>query len=238
MSDVTIVYRLVVRLLVSRGRLIALGAVGAIAVLLGVVVHAGGADVDKGTAIYRVVDNYCLGVLAPVVALVFASAALGNPAEDGTLVYLWLKPVERWRVVVGALAATLSVSLPLVVVPAVLAAAFSGVGHGIVAGAAAAATLAVVAYTTVFLGLGLKVKRALVWGLAYVLIWEGAVARTGRGAARLAIHVYARSVLARMASRPAPKLAIAPFTSVFVPLAVAGVAIALATRLLRRAEVA
>jgi ABC-2 type transport system permease protein len=232
------VYRLMLRLLVTRARLAALIAVGAIAILLGAVVRAGGADVDKGKAIYDVLDGYCLGVLAPVVALVFASAALGDPAEDGTLVYLWLKPVARWRVTVAALAASLTVALPLVVVPSVIAAGASGVGHGIVGAAFAATLLSVLTYTTVFLGLGLKVKRALVWGLAYVLIWEGAVARTGRGAARLAIHVYARSVLARLAERPKPKLAIAPFTSVFVPLVVAALAVALAVRLLNRAEVA
>jgi len=232
------VYRLSLRLLVTRGRLAALVAVGAVAILLGGVVRAGGADVDKGKAVYDVLDAYCLGVLAPIVALVFASAALGDPAEDGTLVYLWLKPVARWQIVVGALAASLTVALPLVVVPSVVAAEASGVGHGVVGAAAAAGTLSVLAYTTIFLGLGLKVKRALVWGLAYVLIWEGAVARTGRGAARLAVHVYARSVLARMADRPEPKLAIAPFTSVFVPLVVAALAVVLAIWLLTRAEVA
>jgi ABC-2 type transport system permease protein len=235
---ISTVYRLSLRLLVTRGRLVALVAVGAVAVLLGVVVRAGGAEVDKSKAVYDVIDGYCLGVLAPVVALVFASAALGDPAEDGTLVYLWLKPVARWRVVVGALVASLSVALPLVVVPSVVAAAVSGVGHGVVGAAVAASALSVVAYTTIFLGLGLKVKRALVWGLAYVLIWEGAVARTGRGAARLAVHVYARSVLVDLSHRPKPKLVIAPFTSVFVPLVVAAVAVVVATRLLARAEVA
>jgi ABC-2 type transport system permease protein len=234
---ISTVYRLALRLLVTRGRLIALVTVGAIAVLLGAVVRAGGAEVDKSKAVYDVIDGYCLGVLAPVVALVFASAALGDPAEDGTLVYLWLKPVARWRVVVGALAASLSVALPLVVVPTVVAAALSGVGHGVVGAAVAASVLSVVAYTTIFLGLGLKVKRALVWGLAYVLIWEGAVARTGRGAARLAVHVYARSVLVDLSHRPKPKLVIAPFTSVFVPLVVAAVAVVVATRLFARAEV-
>ncbi len=232
------VYRLSLRLLVTRGRLAALIAVGAVAILLGAVVRAGGADVNKGKAIYDVIDGYCLGVLAPVVALVFASAALGDPAEDATLVYIWLKPIARWRVVVGALAASLTIALPLVVLPTVVAAGASGVGHGVVGAAVAASLLSVVAYTTIFLGLGLKVKRALVWGLAYVLIWEGAVARTGRGAARLAVHVYARSVLVDLAHRPKPKLVIAPFTSVFVPVVVAVLAVLLATRLLARAEVA
>ena len=40
-------------------------------------------------------DSYGLSLLIPVVALVFASAALGYLAEDGTLVYLWLRPLAR-----------------------------------------------------------------------------------------------------------------------------------------------
>ena len=31
-----------------------------------------------------------------------ALAALGDMREDGTLVYLWLRPMDRWAIVVGA----------------------------------------------------------------------------------------------------------------------------------------
>ena len=55
--------------------------------------------------------------LVPIVALVFASAALGDMREDGTLVYLWLRPMDRWPVVVGAWLASITVSLPLTLVP-------------------------------------------------------------------------------------------------------------------------
>ena len=45
--------------------------------------------------------------------LVFASAALGDPNEDGTLVYLWLRPV-RSRVVIAAIASSIRSSSPVV----------------------------------------------------------------------------------------------------------------------------
>ena len=38
----------------------------------------------------------------PVVALVFAGAAIGDLRDDKTLVYLWLRPMDRWPIVVGA----------------------------------------------------------------------------------------------------------------------------------------
>ncbi len=42
------------------------------------------------------------GLVLPVVALVFGGAALGELREDKTLVYLWLRPMDRWPIVVGA----------------------------------------------------------------------------------------------------------------------------------------
>jgi len=42
--------------------------------------------VDRPDAAFSVVDGYGVSVLVPIVSLVFASAALGDAAEDGTLV--------------------------------------------------------------------------------------------------------------------------------------------------------
>ena len=48
--------------------------------------------IEAGTSF---IDAFGLSLLVPVTTLVFASAALGDPADDGTLVYLWLRPVPR-----------------------------------------------------------------------------------------------------------------------------------------------
>ena len=64
----------------------------------------------------------------PLVALVLGTAALGSELEDGTAVYLMIKPVPRWRIV-GAkmlVAAGLTVAL---VVPSTLLAGRAGRGH-------------------------------------------------------------------------------------------------------------
>ena len=57
----------------------------------------------------------------PVTTLVFAAASLGDFREDGTLVYLWLRPVPRWQIIAAALGASITVTLPLVLVPLVVA---------------------------------------------------------------------------------------------------------------------
>ena len=74
-----------------------------------------------------------------------------------------------------------------------------------------------IAYSAVFCGLGLRVRRALAWGLAYLLIWEQAVARVSHGAARASIFVNTRSLAAYVAHHSPPKNAVAWTTGLIVP---------------------
>ena len=222
---------------VSAGRLTGLGALGALAVLLGLAIGAADAaqPLDDGV---RLVAAYGLSLFVPVTALVFASAVLGEPNEDGTLVYLWLRPVARWRLVAAAVAAALTVSLPAVVIPLTAAAAATGAGSGLTAATAAACALATVAYAGVFTWLGLRVRRALLWGLVYILVWEGFVARVGGTASLLAIRTHSTSLLVHLArgAEQLPEVSLA--TALAVPLAAAAGGLALATRRLQRQDVA
>jgi ABC-2 type transport system permease protein len=232
-------FKLVLRTQVTRGRALALGGLGVLAIILAIAVRASNnADhVAAGTGMYDVIDGLGLAVLAPITALVLASAALGDLAEDRTLVYVWLRPVPRWQLVTGALAATLAAALPFVLVPLLLADLIGGADGSLTAGTVVGSVVAVVGYATLFLGLGLRVRRALVWGLAYVLIWEGAVARAARGAARLSVQVYARSLLADIADHAPPRQAAAVATAIIVPAIVVVAAYAVTVRWLQRADV-
>ena len=230
-------FRLLLRSLVTPARVISLTALSAVAVMLGITLRFNPGNEPTQTAFSAIVNGYCLALLVPVAALVFASAVLGDLAEDGTLVYLWLKPVARWRIVVAAYAATLCIALPVAVIPATVAAAVSDVGPAIVRGAAVSTALATIGYSSVFLGLGLIVQRALAWGLAYILIWEGAVSRVASGAARLSFQVYARSVLSHLADRPNPKYGTTTLTAIITVVAVSAVAIALTAARLARDDV-
>jgi len=230
-------YRLFLRTQATRGRLIGLLLLGALAVVLGYAVGASpSADpVDDGTIL---MVSYGLALFVPVATLVFASAVLGEPNEDGTLVYLWLKPIARWRIVAAALAATLTVTLPVVVIPMVAAAAATGAGAPLVRGTLAATVLATIAYTGVFTWLGLRVKRALVWGLAYILVWEGFVARAGANPSRLAIRANARSLLVRMSGGPTRLISVSKPTAIAIPIAAAVLGVVLTIRRLIRQDVA
>jgi ABC-2 type transport system permease protein len=231
------IFRLVLRTQVTRGRALALGGLGLLAVILAFAISANN-NADTATAMYDVVDHLGLGVIAPVTALVFASAALGDLVEDRTLVYVWLRPVVRWQIALGAFGACLVTALPFVLVPLALAVLISGEAGALLGATMASASVAVIGYATVFLALGMRVKRALVWGLAYVVIWEGAVARAARGAARLSVQVYARSLLAIISDHAPPRQAASTVASLVVPAIVVVVAYAITTRWLETADVA
>jgi ABC-2 type transport system permease protein len=177
----------------------------------------------------RFVNTFGLTLLVPVTALVFAAAALGDPDEEGTLVYLWLRPVRRSRIVVAAAAASFTASWPITVIPLAIAAAATRGGGALVVGTVVSATLALVAYTGIFCALGLVTRRSLVWGLLYIFIWEGFVATAADSAARLAVRTYARSVLSGIADITLRGTVITAPARWLVPLAVGVLALVFAS---------
>lgn len=185
---------LLVRNQATRGRLVALGALAVVGILVGAVV-TDNSPLDATIAGTRFVNLYGLSLLTPVVALVFGTGSLGDLVEDRSLVYLWLPPVPRWQIGLAAWCATVIVSIPFTLGAALLMAVATGGGTDLVIGTAWAGLVGTIAYTGVFTALGLRFKRALVWGFAYLLIWENFIAQAGAGAARLSILSYLRSLL-------------------------------------------
>ncbi len=197
---VVITHRLLVRQLLSKGRVVALLGVGVIiSLVVALVSRTVGDDepayeaLELGTALMA---NLGFTIVVPIVALVFAAAAFGDLKEDGTLVYLWLRPMDRWPIVVGAWLASVTVSLPLTLVPLTVAAFIANVGSDLVWATVLACVVGNLAYSAVFMLLGLLIKNSVVWGIGYILIWEGLVAGLGSVGERLAIRGYTRSIMA------------------------------------------
>ena len=177
-----------------------------------------------------------LAVVAPVCTLWVATSLLGDLVEDRLLAYLWLKPVARWVMPTAAVAAVLTIMVPVVVVPLTVAALVSGVSELVVA-TAVAALLAVVAYAGLFVAAGARFTRALWWGLLYILVWENAVARIADGTAQLAVRSYVVSILARATDVDLALADRSPAASIIVPLLIAAVGVAAATAVLSRRDI-
>jgi len=101
-----------------------------------------------------------------------------------------------------------------------------------------AAVVGVVAYSALFVLLGLVVRNPIVWGLGYVLVWEGVVAAFGSFAAKLAVRGYTRSVLTSVTDVELDLGDLGLAAGVTVPVVVSVLALLLAARRLRDLDVA
>ncbi|MDQ6828482.1 MAG: hypothetical protein M3081_06400 [Gemmatimonadota bacterium] len=127
----------------------------------------------------------------------FGTSAFGGEIDDGTIVYLLVKPVQRWQMVLSkyvvALLSTAAIMVPAVLLPwlivdpgAVLFSMVLSFAVGIGAGA--------LLYCALFLLLGLSSKRALVIALLYIVIVEEVLSRDIPGLRSLSIREFALSV--------------------------------------------
>ncbi|HEV3014685.1 MAG TPA: ABC transporter permease, partial [Actinomycetota bacterium] len=141
-------------------------------------VFAAGADVDPASFTLDLFRQLVLPVLLPVVALTFATSSLGSELRDGTITNLLLKPIPRPAVLGGkylaAVLAALLVLLPAEAVGHLVAA--RGLGStDLLASMLLATVVGTLAYCALGVLLSLLMARALLVGLAYALLWEGAV---------------------------------------------------------------
>jgi ABC-2 type transport system permease protein len=218
-------YRIVLRQLTSRGRIIALTLLALVAPVAGWALGTSDASLDDSV---RLIAGIGLGLVVPVVALVFGGAAIGDLREDKTLVYLWLRPMARWPIAVGAAGAAFTLAAPISLIPLVAAAVLTGAGSGIVSGTLVSGLVGAIAYVAVFTFLGTWLKRFIVWGLAYILIWEGFISQAGAGVARVALRKYTRSILVEQTGADLDLADFSLVVGVIVPLLAAIVALAMA----------
>jgi ABC-2 type transport system permease protein len=184
-------YRLLLRTQITIPRLLGIGGLGALAVLIGLFARW---DDNSPQAAADAVGGYGLGILVPLAALWLGTSAIGDLVEDKLLVYLSLKPIPRWQLPAAAVLATVSVVVPLTALPLTASALVAGAGE-VAPAALLAASLAALAYAGLFVAAGIWFRRAVWWGLAFVLIWETVVAYLAEGTARFTVIGWASSVL-------------------------------------------
>jgi ABC-2 type transport system permease protein len=185
--------------LLAGRRLVVIVLLVALPLVLPAVFAAGADDVDPATFTLDLFRQLVLPVLLPVVALTFATSSLGAELRDGTVTNLLLKPIPRPAVLgakyLAAVLATLLVLLPAEAAGHLVAA--GGLGStDLLAGMLAATVVGTLAYCALGMLLSLLMARALLVGLAYALLWEGAVVSVAPSASSLSIRGYAEGVLA------------------------------------------
>jgi len=184
-------YRLLLRTQITVPRLLGIAGLGLVAILLGLFARA---DDNPTQAAADIVSSYGLGILVPFATLWLGTSAIGDLVDDRLLVYLWLKPVPRWQLPAAAVLATATVVLPLTMVPLVASTLVAGAGD-VAWPTALAASLAALAYAGLFVAAGLWFRRAVWWGLAFILIWENVAAYSAEGLGRFTVIGWASAVL-------------------------------------------
>lgn len=189
----TALVSITVRALLGRRRTLLLALLGVLLVGIAVLVRLAAPD-DPTAATERLLADFGIRVLVPLVAVIVGTAALGSELDDGTIVYLLAKPIPRWRIVIVKLTVASLVTM-LLVAPAVLLGGIVAHGEATLAVPfAVASVVAALEYTAVFVALSVITSRALVIGLAYVLVWEGVVAGLFEGTRVLSIRQHALAV--------------------------------------------
>jgi ABC-2 type transport system permease protein len=173
-----VIARITLRQLLSRRRTLLLLLLGGVLVLAAGIFRLAGEEARALHFTSGLLGSLGIGTLMPLVALIFGTGAIGAEIEDGTAIFLLAKPINRATVVLTKLAVAAVCSAALTCGPMLLAGliAAGGLGEGLVLGMVGGAAIGSLLYCSIFVALSLVTGRALVFGLAYVLIWEGLLA--------------------------------------------------------------
>jgi ABC-2 type transport system permease protein len=242
LSAIPLIVQVTLRQLLGRRRTMLLVLLAAVPILLALVFRAAGSTDIPGFAT-GVLDAVAVTLLLPIVAVLFGTAAFGAEVEDGTILYLLAKPISRWAIVAAKFIGAVGVTALLTVVSVLISGAIV-LGTGGETGAEAtrafmaAMLVGSVCYVSVFLTLSLFTRRALLIGLIYVLVWEGALSTLLPGIANLSIRQYALGIANAFWNMPPDEARLTPSTSLPLAIVVVVVALVLATWRLRRFELA
>lgn len=176
------------RRMMRRGRLIGLLALAAVP---GVVYWLAGLDTDVAE-LSELYSNVVatVGFSFAIAALVLTVATLREERDNGTLPYVYMRPLARVSIGTSALAAGTAAALTLAIgawlataaAALVLGAGFEVAWPGLTLFAAAA-----VGYAAIFVPLGYLVPRSLLVGLGYVVVVESILSNVVTGLAQLSI---------------------------------------------------
>jgi ABC-2 type transport system permease protein len=165
-------------------------------VAVALIVRVGGGQPN----VQAILDTLIIRTVMPLLALVLGTSVLGSELEDGTAVYLIVKPIPRWRILLAKMAVGAGITVALVF-PATFATALLTAGRGALSVPEAFGYSLVVSaggatYACAFVTLSAFTGRALIVGLCYVLIWEGVLAGLLEGTRFLSIRQAALGLTA------------------------------------------
>ncbi|MGP4114952.1 ABC transporter permease [Streptomyces sp. 4N509B] len=192
------VARLTYRALLGRRRALILATLPAILLVIAFVVRTQtGADDRAAT---EILGGFALAAMVPLIGVIAGTGSIAPEIDDGSIVYLLSKPVRRRTIVTTKLLIAIAVTVAFTTVPTLLAGVIlNGNSQRIALAYTLAAAVAAVAYSAVFLLLGIVSRNAVVFGLIYALVWEALFGSLVPGARTLSIQQWSLSLAERVA---------------------------------------
>ena len=236
-----VIASITLRQLLSRRRTLLLLALSALVILVAVLRRLSSTGSDaKFTA--DLLSTVGIATLMPLVALIFGTGAIGAELEEGTAVYVLAKPIARWVVMTTKLVIAIACSIGLTSIPILVAGLIAG-GEGstrLALAFALASAIGSALYCAIFVALSLVTSRAFIWGLGYVLVWEGFLSGLFTGTRTLSVREQTLAFTQAIANPAADVFkATLPLGTAVVVAAVVGVAaIGISLRRLTRIEIA
>jgi ABC-type transport system involved in multi-copper enzyme maturation permease subunit len=210
-----------------------------------------GVGVDAVSVFGMIIWVLFLRFIVPVLGVFYGTSLVADEVEDKTITYLFTRPLRRGAVLLGKYLAYLACTT-LVVLPSVMIVYFMLVPIRDVARSFPALmtdlgllALGIAAYGALFTMVGAWLKRPLVVGLVYVFGWEQFAMLMPGYLRRFTVAYYLQALVPH--AMPADEgissllrsiLTETPSTplSLFVLLAVTGVSLVLAMRIIERRE--
>jgi ABC-2 type transport system permease protein len=187
--------RITARALIGRRRFLLLLPLPLLLVGLALLSDSLGAEPEDW--VQPVVVALGLAVVLPVIALIVGTGVLGSEIDDGTLAHILAKPLPRREIVITKLLVAYAITTITTGVPLVVAGLIAGSSQ-LAWGLAVGAALGSVAYCSLFAALSLLIRRPVLIGLAYILIWEGLLTNLLTGTRVLSIQQYVLTVTDRV----------------------------------------
>ncbi len=150
-----------------------------------------------------------IAIMMPLLGLIAGTGSIGPEIDEGSIVYLLAKPLNRYSIVVTKLLVALGVITAFGVIPvAICGVVLTGELGPVAISFAVGAFAAGVAYCAFFLMLSVITKNAVVVGLIYALIWESLVGGLVPGAQDLSIQQWSLAVVQQVFGDGAYRLGI------------------------------
>lgn len=150
-------------------------------------------------AINGLLDGLNLVTVVPLVTLIVGTGALSTEIDDGSIIYLLTKPINRRKIIATKLAVATAVAVTITAVPTLVAGILLTGTLGEVALAyTMAAVISCIVYAALFVMLSAASRHAVIIGLVYIMLWEGLIIGLVEGARVLSIQHWGTAISAQV----------------------------------------